>query len=190
MRPTKVRLKRHKKIQYKHTNTKRELTQGYCIVAQTVLILLLSSISFIVGCSGFYIKPILYIPIVVTLGMFSEDEVTSAIVGGASGLLLDVCYNRLIGFNGIILLTVCVATTLLFKNYLRPIFFNALTTTIVFTAMQGIIDYYFYYRVWHYDDYNTILYNYTVPTCIITVVSLIVVYPIIKAIKTKIVVKE
>jgi rod shape-determining protein MreD len=155
---------------------------------QVVLCAVLISIAFIVSCGGFYVKPMLLLPIAICLAVFSEDELKSSLIGVVCGLLIDISCNKLLGFNGAILLVMCVFTTLMFKNYFKPMFFNALVYVGIFTFIQGFLDYFFYYKIWalnSQNDVSLILTNYTYPSCIMTIASVLVIYPIIKSIRIK-----
>lgn len=181
----KLKLKRSNSLDFiPHKNSEFRKV-GFSIL-QIVLFILLISIAFVVSSSGFYVKPLLFIPISICFAVFLEDELQSAIVGMVCGLLFDISYNKLLGFNGALLLMMCVFTTLMFKNYFKPMFFNALIYVTTFTFLHSLLDYFFYYKIWALnsnDDVSIIYDSYILPSCIMTVVSVIVIYPIVKGIK-------
>lgn len=181
--------KKYRRIKFKPLYSSRDLKSRYYSVLQCALVAVLIAVAFVVSCSGFYVKPMLLIPIAVSLAVFFEDELKSALVGGACGLLLDVAYYRIFGFNGVLLLVGCVLTTLLFKNYLKPMFFNAVCTVTVVTFVHSFIDYFFYYRIWYPQTADVVYYHYTLPSCVMTLVATLFVYPIVRSIRVKLVAK-
>lgn len=178
---------RYKKIRFKPLYSSKILRHRYYSILQVILIAILIILAFVISCSGFYVKPILLIPIAISLAVFFEDELKSALVGGLCGILVDIAYYKLFGFNGVLLLIGCVFTTLIFKNYLKPMFVNTIIVISLFTFIHGFIDYFFYYRIWYPDSADVIYYNYILPSCIMTLISVIVVYPIVKCIRVKLV---
>lgn len=168
-------------IPYKDNKLKKVLYS----VLQIFFGILLLGISFVISSSGFYIKPLLFIPIAICFAMFSEDELQSSLIGMVCGLLLDISYNKLIGFNGAILLVMSVFTTIMFKNYFKPMFFNALIYVSISTFIQGLLDYFFYYKIWALnsnDNVFLIYHKYIFPASIMTIVSIVIIYPIVKGI--------
>jgi len=184
-----LKFKKYKRIKFKPFNSTKDLKGRYLTILQFILISLLIFIAFIISCSGFYIKPILLIPIAICLAVFFEDEVQSALIGALCGILLDISYYKLFGFNGVILVIGCVMTTLLFKNYFKPMFVNASIFVGLFTFIQGFLDYFFYYKIWYSDASHIIYSNYMLPSCIMTFISVIFIYPIIKSIRIGLVAK-
>lgn len=178
---------RYRKIKFKPLYSSKVLKRRCYSVLQVILIAILIILAFVISCSGFYVKPILLIPIAISLAVFFEDELKSALVGGLCGILVDIAYYKLFGFNGVLLLVGCVFTTLIFKNYLKPMFVNTIITVAVFTFAHGFIDYFFYYRIWYPESADVIYYNYTLPSSIMTLISVVVVYPIVKSIRVKLI---
>lgn len=183
------KFKKYKNIKFKPIYSVKIEKGRYFIVLQFILISILIFISFIVSCSGFYVKPILFIPIAITLAIFFEDELKSALVGGLCGILLDISCHRLFGFNGVLLLVSCVITTLLFKNYLKPMFFNALVFVALTAFIQGFLDYFFYYKLWYSSIADVIYFHNTLPSCIMTLICIVFIYPLIKKIRINLVAK-
>lgn len=181
--------KKYRKIKFKPLHPNFDLKVKYFQVLQCIIVAILVFISFVVLCNGFYVKPNLLIPIAMSLAIFFEDEVKSAIVGGLCGMLIDFSCYKIFGFNAVVLLVGCVLTTLLFKNYLKPLFINGLICIGTFTFVHGFVDYFFYYKMWYSSVSSVVYMNYTLPSCIMTVASVVVVYPLIKAIRLKLVAK-
>lgn len=181
----KLRLKKSKGLDFIPHKDNRLKKVLYTIL-QVILCILLMAIAFIVSSSGFYVKPLLFIPIAICIAIFTEDELHSSLIGAMCGLLLDISYNKLLGFNGAILLVMCVFTTIMFKNYFKPMFFNALMYVSIFTFVHGLLDYFFYYKIWTLnskDNVFSIYDSYIFPSCIMTIISIIVIYPIVKSIR-------
>ena len=182
------KLKKSNSIQFEPHFT-NEFKRGISITIQVFLCAILISIAFVLSCCGFYVKPIILIPIAICLAVFSEDELKSALIGMLCGILLDISYDKLFGFNGVIFLVVCVFTTIMFKNYFKPMFFNALISVSLFTFCHGLLDYFFYYKIWalNSNDNTILIYsNYIFPSCLMTIGSIIIVYPIVKSIRKNI----
>lgn len=183
------KFKKYNNIKFKPIYSAKAEKDRLLMILQFIIVSILIVLSFIIACSGFYSKPILFIPIAITLAIFFEDELKSALVGGLCGILLDIAYHRLFGFNGVLLLIFCVVTTLLFKNYLKPMFINSVIFVSLATLVQGFLDYFFYYKLWYSNVSKIVFHNNTLPSCIMTVLCILFIYPLIKCIRTKLVAK-
>ena len=57
-----------------------------------------------------------------------------------------------------------------------------LLLTAVYTAIQGYLDFLLYYAIWGLEDVNLIYFNIFVPSGIMTIISMIPIYFIVKKI--------
>lgn len=92
--------------------------------------------------SIFGARPLLLIPIVVSIAMF-EGPIGGAAAGIAGGLLWDLYADRLFGFNAFILMIVCCACGLLVRLLIRN---NLLSALLLFSGallVQGLADWFF-----------------------------------------------
>ena len=81
--------------------------------------LLIISIAFVSSTIGTSVKPILLIPIAICISINEGDEIVSTITGILCGLLIDISCDKIFGYNAIILIGICVFTSLLFNHFLR-----------------------------------------------------------------------
>lgn len=147
--------------------------------------LLIISIAFVSSTIGTSVKPILLIPIAVCISINEGDEIVSTITGILCGLLIDISCDKIFGYNAIILIGICVFTSLLFNHFLRPNVVNAFAVCAILTFIHGVLDYLFYYAIWGYENVSYIFFNYTIISWIYTSISTFFIYLLIRFIYTK-----
>lgn len=138
--------------------------------------------SFIFTTTGSFLKPNIFIPLAFCISM-SEDVMPCAGVGIACGLLNDIAFGKLVGFNAILMLIGCVFVSLMFTHLLRQNILNIFILTVVLSALYFLVDYFLYFIMWHYEHDNILLKEYIIPEFILTCASLFIVYPVIKLIR-------
>ncbi len=148
----------------------------------SLVILIAYSIS-VTGGAG-KAKPILLIPIIIALST-SENELISGIVGALCGLLVDLSCGKLFGFNGVIFLLVGVFASFLFLHLMRKNILNVIVITAIAAAIQGLLDFFFYYVMWKYEGINTVFMMIIIPSVIFTTIASPIVYLIMKHIIVK-----
>lgn len=148
------------------------------------IFLLMIFIFFIFAGVGNFVKPLLLIPVALCISI-NEDELTSACTGVICGLLTDISCGRLFGYSAIFMVSACVFTSLLFVHLLRRNIVNAVIVTTVMTFIYGILDYLLYYAIWSNEDVSAIYTGTILPSCIMTSVSAVILYPLIRAIRHK-----
>lgn len=114
-------------------------------------------------------KPVLIVPLVVAISMH-EKVIESAILGMFAGFLWDISSDKLFGFNAIIIITLATTFSLICIYYLQTKLFNFIGFTAIAMLVQGGLDYFFYYKIWNYENSNLIFTNHILPTAIYTVV--------------------
>lgn len=143
-------------------------------VIRWILYILLTVISYIymtTAAQGFH-TPLFIIPIAMCVAMF-EEPFDSAVMGCASGLLLDTAQGTLIGLNGIILLWCCLSASLLFHFLMRRHIINIIVLNAAAVLAQGTIHYFFYYAIWEYDSAGKIFTREFLPVMIYTAIAVI-----------------
>ena len=96
-------------------------------------------------------RPLLLIPIVVSIAMF-EGPVGGAAAGIAGGLRWDLYADRLFGFSALFLMAICCACGLLVRLLIRN---NLLSAMLLFSGAlltQGLMDWFFNYVLWMKED--------------------------------------
>ena len=86
----------------------------------------------------------------VYISMF-EGELAGAVIGIVGGLFWDTAADKLLGFNAIIMMVICVSAALLVMYLVRVNVWNALLFVFAGALLQGLIDFFFYYLIWDYD---------------------------------------
>lgn len=124
--------------------------ERFCIALRWTLYVLLLALCFVLQCTGRHLNPLYVIPAAVCISM-SEGVLTAAGVGMVTGLMIDISCGKLLGLNALFLVCGCVCTALLFMHLLRHNIINVLIVTLLLAAMQGGLDYLFYYYMWNYD---------------------------------------
>lgn len=132
----------------------------------------------------FSIKPVFIVPLAICVCMF-EDVMPSAVFCIISGLLWDISSDKLLGFNAIILLTFGVLISLLCIYYLHTKLFNSLGFCAVVMAVQGGINYLFYFAIWDYSNSYLILLSNILPTIAYTLAVSIPIFYLIRKISNR-----
>lgn len=151
---------------------------------QWILFSLLILLSYLFETSGSYVKPLVLIPVSLSIASHT-GELQAMTVGAVCGLLLDISCNKLPGFNGIILVIFSVLISLLYRYFLRQKLINLLLLTAICTLIQGYLDYLLYYAVWGLEDVELIWQKMIFPSCLMTIASSIIFYFLIKKIAGK-----
>lgn len=134
----------------------------------TFLLFLAFILQTTVGCfQVFGVKPIFILPVMVYISMF-EGELAGAVVGIIGGLFWDTASDKLLGFNAIIMMVICISAALLVMYLVRVNVWNALLFVFVGALLQGLIDFFFYYLIWNYDYSYLILLKKILPTVLYT----------------------
>lgn len=140
---------------------------------------LLMFICFLAETAGSFIKPLLLIPLALCISA-RTGEIQAMAVGTVCGLLLDVACGKLLGYNAVWLVVCCVTVSLLHAYLLRDKLLNLLAMTAVCTAVQGYLDFVFYYAIWGHEDVELIYTKIMLPSGIMTLVSAIPLYFIVR----------
>ena len=97
------------------------------------------------------IKPVLIIPVAVSVALF-ENEAGSGAFGLAAGLLWDFSSGRLFGFYGMALMICCVCVSLLSMYFLKVNLSNAILLSAGTGFLLCLWDFIFYYLIWGYGS--------------------------------------
>lgn len=117
----------------------------------------------------FGIKPILIIPFVLAVVVF-EGEFYGAIFGAISGLFLDVAMGRLFGFFAFFLLIICCLVGLLIIYLVKQNLVNTVIITALVLAVLLLLDFYFNFAMWGYENSHIVLIRSMLPTFIYTII--------------------
>jgi cell shape-determining protein MreD len=144
----------------------------------------LALLCFFVMTAGSSVKPLLLIPLALCISAHF-GEIPAAAVGVAGGLLTDIACGKLLGYNAVWLVVSCVMTSLLHSYYLRDKLLNILLLTAVCTAVQGYLDFMFYYAIWGHADVELIYTHIMLPSGIMTMICTVPVWLIVRGICQK-----
>jgi cell shape-determining protein MreD len=103
-------------------------------------------------------------------------------VGTVCGLLLDLSCGKLMGYNAVWMVICCVTVSLLYNYLLRQKLLNILILTAACTAVQGYLDFIFYYAIWGHKDVVLIYTQVIFPSGILTLLSTVIIYVLVKKI--------
>ncbi|MGI5893825.1 MAG: rod shape-determining protein MreD [Candidatus Merdivicinus sp.] len=96
------------------------------------------------------IKPVLVIPVAVSVALF-ENEAGSGGFGLAAGLLWDLSAGKLFGFYGMVLMICCVCIALLSMYFVKVNVTNSILLTAVTGFLATVWNFIFYYLIWNYE---------------------------------------
>lgn len=162
-------------------NIKEKRRTYFKAALKWVLYYIFIFICFIFMTSGTWLKPILLIPAALCIAV-NNGQICAAITGAVCGFLIDISCGKIIGYNAVILAVFCILISLIFELYLKNRFLNILIASAITSFIIGWLDYKFYYEIWNYDNVNRIFSKVTLPVCVYTIISTIVVYLVIKLI--------
>lgn len=116
-----------------------------------LLLLLLCGLQSAPGLFSIWgVKPVLMLPLVVSVALF-EREAAAAAFGLSAGLFWDLSAGRLFGFYGMVLMVCCVAVTLLSMYCIRVNVVNFLLLCFTVSLLCGLWNYLFYDLLWGYE---------------------------------------
>lgn len=158
-------------------NYRRYRKKNYAVLqtVQWILFAGLILLCYLFETSGSYRKPLVLIPAALCISSHT-GEVQAMMVGTICGLLLDLACGKLLGCNAIVLIIFCVMVSLLYRYLLKQKLLNMLFLITICAAVQGFVDYVFYYAIWNYPDVELILEHIIIPCGVMTVISGIVFY--------------
>lgn len=145
------------------------------------LLLALLCYVFMTTSPGTGVKPLLLIPVALCIAMW-ESEMPSALTGVICGLLLDSACGKVMGYNGLMLMALCLFVSLLFLHLMRQNFVNSIFVVTISSILLGVLDFFFYHGIWGYDRVELIFWDYTLPSVLLTILSTVPVYFIVKII--------
>ena len=151
---------------------------------QWIVFGILGILGYCIMTSGSSVKPLLLIPLALCISAHF-GEIPAAAVGMTGGLLTDIACGKLLGYNAVWLVVCCVMTSLLHSYYLRDKLLNILLLTAVCTAVQGYLDFMFYYAIWGHEDVELIYTHIMLPSGIMTLVCTVPIWLIVRGICQK-----
>ncbi|WP_312643932.1 rod shape-determining protein MreD [Hydrogenoanaerobacterium sp.] len=128
------------------------------------------------------VKPILVVPAAVCIAMF-EGELVGGVMGAVAGLLCDLASFTIFGFNGILVLAGCIAVGLLTIHLTQLKLTNALMLGFGALFLRGLIEYFFYFQMWGFEDGYRIFVFSTLPTVLYSTVAIIPFYYMTRGMK-------
>ena len=156
----------------------------YCAAVRWTVYIIYLFICAVLINTGRGIHPIYFIPLCICICM-NEGEYTSAILGGVCGLVIDQAYGRVFfGFSSIIMIAICVGSTIVFRHYLFKNIANSVIMTAAGVFVYELLDYFFCYAMWNYDGAGHVFSNISIPcifyTIAISPIAYIALMPIVK----------
>lgn len=164
--------------------TRVEKIRYYAVARWAIYILLIFVCAVLINV-GKGVRPIYFIPLCICICM-NEGEYTSAILGGVCGLIIDeACGRMFFGFSSIIMIAICVGSTLVFRHFLFKNGTNVIMLTAVSTFCYQIIEYFFYYAMWGYEGTGYVFSDISIPCILYTVMVSPVAYVVVKAVSKR-----
>lgn len=146
---------------------------------QWVILGLLALLCYFLMTSGSFVKPLLLIPLALCVSA-QVSEIQATAVGVAAGLLMDIACGKLLGYNAVWMVMCCVAVSLLHSYYLREKLLNILALTAVCTAVQGYLDFMFYYAIWGHENVSLVYMHVMLPSGIMTIIGTIPIWFLVR----------
>ncbi len=112
-------------------------------------------------------RPVLLIPIALTIAMF-EGDVGGMVVGIAAGLLIDMGGSDLLGFHAILLAVLCFVIGSMTMQIFRTNLLVALLSSLVAVPLVIVLQWVFFYIVPGYGDVQYVFMTSILPKMIYT----------------------
>lgn len=141
-------------------------------------------ITFLVMTAGNIVKPNLFIPLALCIAL-NEDPFISSVFGALCGLACGIAYDRLLGYDAILILAGCVFVSLICTHLLRQTLFNLFILNALIAAVISVFNYFLFYVIWGYEQNYSIFKSVILPEYIMTVLSVFIIYPVISAIRKR-----
>lgn len=109
----------------------------------------------------------LVLPFAVCIAMF-DSQLAGGLFGLLAGILCDTSSNVLFGFQSILYLLICTAVGLLVVYFMQPSVTNSLIFVGCGFAGRLLLEYFFYYAMWGYDNAYLILLQRMLPNLLYT----------------------
>lgn len=169
----------------KRGSIKQEQRKYYLLqTLQWIIFSLLIVGAFVTATAGSFLKPMLLLPLALCISSHT-GEIQATAVGMICGLLMDIACGKLLGYNAVWMVVSCVAVSLLYTYMLRQKLLNIVILTAVCVVVQGYLDYLFYYAIWGYEDVIQIYTGTILPSGIMTLASVFLLYKPLKWIAEK-----
>ncbi len=126
----------------------REALKWLCYSLTLLLAFGLQSSPGLLSIKG--IKPVLIIPVAVSVALF-ENEAGSGTFGLMAGFLWDLAAGKIFGFYGIALMICCVCVSLLSMYFVKVNIGNAVMLSTGTASLCLLWNFIFYYLIWNYD---------------------------------------
>ncbi len=146
------------------------------------LYLLMILIAFLISNTGDYTKPLLLIPIALSIASVSGSYV-SGTVGIICGFLMDISSGTLLGYHAIAMFLFCLAVSTLYDRLMQQRFLNLVFFTAIAAFLITGMDFIFCYAIWGYENVSYLYIHYSLPCVLYTTISGGVLYPIFSLIR-------
>ena len=124
------------------------------------------------------IKPNLLYLAAVSAAMY-EGEFAGGIIGMLVGMLCDYSSYPIHGFNAMLLLICCTSIGWAVVYFMKNSKINAAIFSSASLLIRGLLEYYFVYAIWKYENSEIILYRHILPTVFYSVLFTLPIFFII-----------
>ena len=183
LNPSSVKARSHLKTEVsdidRTTRNKRIIKWAVLVFFTIIVFTLQATPSFL---EIFEIKPILLLPLAITIPMF-EGEWSGGFAALGCGLLWDMSSESPFGSYGFLCLVAGVATGLLLKFLLRNEWFNCLFLVFVASFVVFSLEFLFTYAIYSYENYAPVFFTKHLPMILYTTAVSPIIYYIVKLIE-------
>lgn len=145
---------------------KKNVLKHICYFTIVIMVFLAQSTPQFLEVFG--IKPLLLLPVVVSIAMF-EGEFIGGIYGVIAGLLLDYSATTYFGFNAIIFMVGCVLVGILIIHLMQRNYFNSIIFCSSILLIRGVLELFFRHIIWANTGVITLLLGNIIPTILYSV---------------------
>ena len=129
-------------------------------------------------------RPVLLLPFSIGCSMFLGQK-DAAIFGGICGCFWDCFSGRLFGYSSLILIAVCVFSSLTCSYFAHASAINSMLLALISMVIYNFVDFVFRYMVWDFENSWSIWTYHIIPTMIYTILVTPFIYFLCKIIMQK-----
>ena len=97
------------------------------------------------------IKPLLVVPLAITVSVY-EGDFTGGLYGILAGIFCDMSAHTYFGFNAILMLIFCTLCGIVTVLFIRQSGINVMLLSAGALFLRGLLEHFFYYALWGYED--------------------------------------
>lgn len=135
------------------------IAKRYRATIKWALYIAFALLLFLLQCApqrlGIFSNVLFLMPFAIAVSCY-EKIIPSTVVAVFCGFLWDYSAQRIFGFHALIMCLICVATSLLMKYYVRPVYVSAAVTMSASVLLYSLVDFFFFFVLRSYENIGSL----------------------------------